>query len=292
MCYIATCRSHFGTDPSIMALSSPSFDRIRFCIRMGIISSVEDYVLICRDAQRAIDTGTWRTWSWTAMDRQGLVWTLDLDHHYQHHDQFHIELGFPQESARIQPLGRHTCFYGCLAQTPSTHLVLCTLSGPLAIMPLSSDDAIRVWNLTEMVRIAGSCKLQGFEVAIHSSPVKKLVYIGLYGTQLAVPDGRILYARNHLTVYKSRACLVFLEPDQETRVGEMLRKALADHNFVVAGEAVPIHRDDSPHRMLLNGHIGSQLATRLAQVHAWIRNITGPSSPAVVPNTISASTVW
>ena len=102
---------------------------------------------------------------------------------------------------------------------------LCTPSGPLAIMALSSDDAIRVWDLTEMVRIAGSCKLQGFEVAIHSSPVKKLVYVGLYGTQLAVPGGRILYARNHLTVYKSRACLVFLKPDQETRVGEMLRKA-------------------------------------------------------------------
>jgi hypothetical protein len=69
------------------------------------------------------------------------------------------------------------------------------------------------------------CKLQGFEVAIHSCPVKKLVYVGLYGTQLAAPGGRILYARNRLTVYKSRACLLFLKPDQETRVGEMLRKA-------------------------------------------------------------------
>ena len=188
---------------------------------------------------------------------------------------FTLSLDFHRHQLGSNLLGRHTCSEGSLAQTPGTRVVLCTLFGPLAIMPLSSDDAIRVWDLTEMVRIAGSCKLQGFEVAIHSSPVKKLVYIGLYGTQLAVPDGRILYARNHLTVYKSRACLVFLEPDQETRVGEMLRKALADHNFVVAGEAVPIHRDDSPHRMLLNGHVGSQLATRLAQVHAWIRNITG-----------------
>ena len=176
---------------------------------------------------------------------------------------FTLSLEFHRHQLGSNLLGRHTCSESSLAQTPGTRVVLCTPSGPLAIMPLSSDDAIRVWDLTEMVRIAGSCKLQGFEVAIHSSPVKKLVYIGLYGTQLAVPDGRILYARNHLTVYKRRACLVFLS-DQETRVGEMLRKALADHNFVVAGEAVPIHRDDSPHRMLLNGHVGSQLATRLA----------------------------
>ena len=61
-------------------------------------------------------------------------------------------------------LGKHTHVHGWLAPTPSTHLVLCTLSGPLAIMHLSMDDAIRVWNLTEMVRIADGCRLQGFEV--------------------------------------------------------------------------------------------------------------------------------
>ncbi len=96
--------------------------------------------------------------------------------------------------------------------------------GLLAIMPLLMDDASRMWNLVEMVHIAGRCKLQGFEVEIHSSPVKKLVYVGLNGTQLEVPDGRILNARSHLTVYNSRACRVAMEPDQECRVGEMLRK--------------------------------------------------------------------
>ena len=127
----------------------------------------------------------------------------------------------------------------------------------------------------EMMHIAGRCKLPGFEVEIRSSPVKQLVYVGLNGTQLEIPDGRILYARSHLTVYNGRACRVAMEPDQECRVGEMLRKALTDHEFVVAGEAVPIRSGDMPHRILLNGHVRSKFVERLAQVHAWIRNLTG-----------------
>jgi hypothetical protein len=106
----------FGTDPCIKALTSPNLCKIRLCIRNGIISSAEEWVPICIAAQSAIDTGTWETWTWNVMDRQGLTWTLDLDHHYQHHDQFHIDIGFPQESPEIQRAGqvvprycRHVC---------------------------------------------------------------------------------------------------------------------------------------------------------------------------------------
>ena len=53
-----------------------------------------------------------------------------------------------------------TCSW-LLAPTPSTHLVLCTLSGPLAIMHLSVDDAIRVWNLTCNSSETGHCSFFG-----------------------------------------------------------------------------------------------------------------------------------
>jgi hypothetical protein len=88
-----------------MTLTSPNLFEIMFCISRGIISSTEKWVPIYTAAQYAIDTGTWETWSWKAMDRQGLIWTSDFDQHYQHHDQFHIEIGFPQESRQIQQAG-------------------------------------------------------------------------------------------------------------------------------------------------------------------------------------------
>jgi hypothetical protein len=88
-----------------MTLASPNLSKIMLCMRNGIVSSAEAWDPICTAAQYAIDTGTWETWTWKAMDRRGLIWTLDLDHHYQHHDRFHIEIGFPQESRQIQRAG-------------------------------------------------------------------------------------------------------------------------------------------------------------------------------------------